>query len=185
MLRRGVFLRAQLLAHGDQIAPGVGLVGELPGLVPFAAVFAAAAHIGVADDGAGIDQRQGAAGEGRRIGGNAVGAVGGDPGGRAAVELQALAVNQRVGNFRAVLGGGEEALGFVGADVDGGLRRDAGVGDAAGGVHGVDARGGEPAGEATSGRHPRCCGVDANRWCLRRAVRYRRRCRRVRGVAGG
>ena len=129
MLRRGVFLGDEFFAHGDQIAPGVRLVGELSGLVPFAAVFAAAAHIGVTDDGAGVDQRQGASGEGRRVGRRAVGAVGGNPGRRAAIVLQAFAVNQGVRNFDAVLGGGEEALGLVGADVDGGFRRDAGVGE--------------------------------------------------------
>ena len=42
MLRRGGGFRAQLLAHGDQVAPGVRLVLELSSLVPFAAVLAAA-----------------------------------------------------------------------------------------------------------------------------------------------
>src|SRR4029077_14521534 len=43
-----VLLRAQLFANIDQIAPGVGFVHQLTGLVPVAAVLAAPAHVRVA-----------------------------------------------------------------------------------------------------------------------------------------
>src|SRR5438874_13048714 len=61
MFRRSVFLRDQILTNGDQIAPGIGLVRQLSGLVPFAPVLAATADIGVTYDRARIDQCQGAA----------------------------------------------------------------------------------------------------------------------------
>ena len=75
-------------------------------------------HARIADDEAGIHQRQRAGREVRRIADLAVGAVGGNPGGTAAVEFQTLAIDERVGNARAVLGLGKQVLGLVGADVD-------------------------------------------------------------------
>ena len=60
MFRRSVFLREQILTNGDQIAPGIGLVRQLSGLVPCAPVLAATADIGVTYDRARIDQGQGA-----------------------------------------------------------------------------------------------------------------------------
>src|SRR5207253_11333385 len=66
MFRRSVFLRDQILTNGDQIVPGIGLVRQLSGLVPFAPVLAATADIGVTYDRARSDQGQGAACEIRR-----------------------------------------------------------------------------------------------------------------------
>lgn len=147
MFARRVALRAELLAHGDQVAPGIGLVGELAGLVPFAPVLTAAAHVGVADDGARVDERQNARIERRTVSGDAVGAVGRDPNGVAAIELEPLAMDQRVGNLGSVMRSREHPRRLVRAHIDAGPRRDAGIGHTAVRRHRPNAAGREPAGQ--------------------------------------
>src|SRR4029077_3135262 len=119
MFRRSVFLREQILTNGDQIAPGIGLVCELSGLMPFAPVLAAAADIGVTYDRTRIDQGQRAACEiwsKRRC---SVGTISQDERWCMTIELESFPVDQAIRNFHAVFGRGEKAFRFVTAHIDG------------------------------------------------------------------
>src|SRR6266403_4642356 len=123
MFRRTVFLREQILTNGDQIAPGIRLVRQLSGLVPFASVLAATADIGVNYDRARIDQCQGAACEIWSKGRRPVRAISRDKCRCTAVELESFPVDQAIRNFHAVFGCGKEALRLVTAHIDRGLWR--------------------------------------------------------------
>src|SRR6267378_5938208 len=110
MFRRSVFLREQILTNGDQIAPGVGLVRQLSGLVPFAPVLAATADISVTYDCARIDQCQGAACEIWRKRRRPVRTISRDKRRCMTVELESFSVDQAVRNFHAVFGRGKKAF---------------------------------------------------------------------------
>src|SRR5438477_2903826 len=129
MFRRSVFLGEQILTNGDQIAPGIGLVRQLSGLVPFAPVLAATANVGVTNDRARIDQGQGAAGEVWSKRRRPVRTISRDERRGTAVELESFPVDQAVRNFHAVFGCGKEALCLVTAHIDGGLWRNTGIGE--------------------------------------------------------
>src|SRR5882757_3121831 len=147
MFRRSVFLRDQILTNGDQIAPGIGLVRQLSGLVPFAPVLAATADIGVTYDRARIDQGQGAACEIWSKRRKPVGTIGRDKRRCTAVELESFPVDQAIRNFHAVFGRGKEAFRLVTAHIDRGLWRNPGVGEFASGIDRPNAGRREPAGE--------------------------------------
>src|SRR4029077_6860283 len=126
MFRRRVFLREQILTNGDQIAPGIGLVCELSGLVPFAPVLAAAADIGAPYDRARIDQGQRAA---RKIWSKRrcpVGTISQDERGCMTVELESFPVDQAIRNLHAVFGDRKETFRLVTAHIAGGVSRNAG-----------------------------------------------------------
>src|SRR6476660_203139 len=147
MFGRSVFLREQILTNGDQIAPGIGLVRQLSGLVPFAPVLTATADIGEAYDRARIDQGQGAACEIWRKRRCPVGTISRDERRCAAVELESFPVDQAIRNFHAVFSCGKEAFRLVTAHIDRGLWRNAGVGELATRIDRPNAGGREPAGE--------------------------------------
>src|SRR6266536_2527315 len=147
MFRRSVFLREQILTNGDQIAPRIGLVRQLSGLVPLAPILAATANIGVTYDRARIDQGQGAACEVWSKRRRPVRTIRRDERRGTAVELESFPVDQAIRNFHAVFGGGKEAFCLVTAHIDGGLWRNAGVGQFAIRVDRPNAGGREPAGK--------------------------------------
>src|SRR6476660_2447288 len=147
MFRRSVLLREQILTNGDQIAPGIGLVCELSGLVPLAPVLAATADIGVTHDRARIDQGQGAAREIWSKRRRAVRTISRDERRGTAVELESFPVAQAIRNLHAVFGDRKETFRLVTAHIDGGLWRNAGVGEFASGIDRPNAGGREPTGE--------------------------------------
>src|SRR5712671_816765 len=121
MFGGSVFLREQILTNGDQIAPGIRLVRQLSGLVPFAPVLTTTADIGVTYDRARIDQGQGAGCEIWRKGRRPVRTISRDESRCTAVALEPFPVDQAIRNFHAVFGCGKEALCLVTAHIDGGL----------------------------------------------------------------
>src|SRR6266480_4952397 len=129
MFRRSVFLREQILTNRDQIAPGIRLVRQLSGLVPFAPVLAATADIGVTYDRARIDQGQGAACEVWSKRRRPVRTISRDERRGMIVELESFSVDQAIRNFHAVFGCGKEAFRLVTAHIDGGLWRNTGIGE--------------------------------------------------------
>src|SRR6266446_3764877 len=147
MFRRSVFLREQILTNGDQIAPGIGLVRQLSGLVPFAPVLAATADVGITDNRARIDQGQSAGSEIWSKRRRPVRTVSRDERRRAAVEFESFPVDQAIRNFHTVFGRGKEAFRLVTAHIDGGLWRNAGVREFAISIDRPNAGGREPAGE--------------------------------------
>src|SRR5438552_8572345 len=147
MFRRSVFLREQILTNGDQIAPGIGLVRQLSGLVPFAPVLAATADVGITDNRARIDQGQSAGSEIWSKRRRPVRTVSRDERRRAAVELESFPVDQAIRNFHPVFGRGEEAFRLVTAHIDGRLWRNAGVGQFAIPIDRPNSGGREPARE--------------------------------------
>ena len=100
--RRGVALRDQVLGAGDEVLPGVRLGRLEAGLVPVLAVDAAAARIGHREHAAGVEPGEPAGAEERLLG-DAVARVAVQQRRVAAVERDALLVDDRHRHQRAVV----------------------------------------------------------------------------------
>ena len=96
----------------DEIGERIHLVELAAVVVPGAAHFLAAAHMGDGIDEAAVDQAQ-ARRRKARVGGQAVRAIGVLQQRRGAIAHEALAVHQRYGNSRAVARRGEQEFGSI------------------------------------------------------------------------
>ena len=101
---RGIALAGEILGAGDQVQPGVGLVGHAPRVVPLLAVLAAAAHMGDGVNAAAFEPGH-AQRRKRRVYRDAVGPVSVHDGRVAAVEFDIGAVEYGQGHFDPVVGG--------------------------------------------------------------------------------
>ena len=116
-IRGAVAVGDEVTHGGDEVAKGVGLGGELAGLVPTPALFRAAAHMGDGVDEAAVDQRQ-AVGREASVYRVTIGAVAVDQQRRRPVALEVAPMHQRDRHALAVVGVGEDAARHISRGVE-------------------------------------------------------------------